>query len=469
MILDNGAYTSWGATTPSVMMLPISSLYKVPNIRYEAKCVYTNNTWAQAMRGYGNPQATFAIESNLDQLAEKAGIDPLEFRLRNANEPGETTPQRFKITTCELKACLQEVSKKLDWPNRKKGLKIAGRGMGMASLIHVGGGARVYKSDGCGTIVKMDDFGRVDVFTGATDIGQGADTVIAQIVAEELGIHPDDINIVDKDTDVCPWDVGAHASRTTFVAGNSALMAARKVKEKILQAAAGFVDRWKDKDGTKHELKLDNNPENLVIRDKMIYSINEPEKKIELGKVLRGAHYEKDGTMIMAECFYDPDNENLDREFKGNLSKTYAYGAHGVEVEVDCETGKVKILKYIAAHDVGRAINPMLLEGQIYGAAAMGTGYALTERLILEKGEVMNPNFRDYKILTAKDEIPIEVVIVESIDADGPFGAKGIGEPGLVPTAPAIANAIYDAIGIRIKDLPMTPEKILKALKESRK
>jgi xanthine dehydrogenase molybdenum-binding subunit len=469
MILDNGAYTSWGATTPSVMMLPISSLYKVPNIRYEAKCVYTNNTWAQAMRGYGNPQATFAIESNLDQLAEKAGIDPLEFRLRNANEPGETTPQRFKITTCELKACLQEVSKKLDWPNRKKGLKIAGRGMGMASLIHVGGGARVYKSDGCGTIVKMDDFGRVDVFTGATDIGQGADTVIAQIVAEELGIHPDDINIVDKDTDVCPWDVGAHASRTTFVAGNSALMAARKVKEKILQAAAGFVDRWKDKDGTKHELKLDNNPENLVIRDKMIYSINEPEKKIELGKVLRGAHYEKDGTMIMAECFYDPDNENLDREFKGNLSKTYAYGAHGVEVEVDCETGKVKILKYIAAHDVGRAINPMLLEGQIYGAAAMGTGYALTERLILEKGEVMNPNFRDYKILTAKDEIPIEVVIIESNDADGPFGAKGIGEPGLVPTAPAIANAIYDAIGIRIKDLPMTPEKILKALKEGNK
>ena len=469
MILDNGAYTSWGATTPSVMMLPISSLYKVPNIRYEAKCVYTNNTWAQAMRGYGNPQATFAIESNLDQLAEKAGIDPLEFRLRNANEPGETTPQRFKITTCELKTCLQEVSKKLDWPNRRKGPKIAGRGMGMASLIHVGGGARVYKSDGCGTIVKMDDFGRVDVFTGATDIGQGADTVIAQIVAEELGIHPDDINIVDKDTDVCPWDVGAHASRTTFVAGNSALMAARKVKEKILQAAAGFVDRWKDKDGTKHELKLDNNPENLVIRDKMIYSINEPEKKIELGKVLRGAHYEKDGTMIMAECFYDPDNENLDREFKGNLSKTYAYGAHGVEVEVDCETGKVKILKYIAAHDVGRAINPMLLEGQIYGAAAMGTGYALTERLILEKGEVMNPNFRDYKILTAKDEIPIEVVIIESNDADGPFGAKGIGEPGLVPTAPAIANAIYDAIGIRIKDLPMTPEKILKALKESRK
>lgn len=468
MILDNGAYTSWGATTPSVMMMPISSLYKVPNIRYEAKCVYTNNTWSQAMRGYGNPQATYAIESNMDQLAEAAGMDALDFRLKNANEPGEVTPQRFKITSCALKECIEEVGKKLDWRAVKKGERKKGRGIGMACLIHVGGGARVYKSDGCGTIVKVDDFGSVDVFTGATDIGQGADTIISQLVAEEMGVLPEDVNIIDRDTDVCPWDVGVHASRTTFVAGNSAVMAARKVKEKILHAAAGFVDRWKDKDGTRHEIKLDDDARNLVIKDRMVYSVKEPEKKIALGKILRGAHYEKNGTMIMAEYFYDPDNENLDREFKGNLSKAYAYGAHGVEVEVDQETGKVKILRYVAAHDVGRAINPMLLEGQIYGAAAQGVGYALTERLILEKGEVMNPNFRDYKLLTAKDVIPVEPVIIESMDEAGPYGAKGIGEPGLVPTAPAIANAIYDAVGIRLKELPMTPERILKALKEKK-
>ncbi|MDD5206525.1 MAG: xanthine dehydrogenase family protein molybdopterin-binding subunit [Desulfobacterales bacterium] len=467
MILDNGAYTSWGATTPSVMMMPISSLYRVPNVRYEAKCVYTNNTWSQAMRGYGNPQATFAIESNMDQLAEKAGADPLEFRMLNANEPGEVTPQRFKITTCGLKECIQEVSKRLDWQKRRKEKKER-RGMGMGCLIHVGGGARVYKSDGCGTIVKMDDFGKVDVFTGATDMGQGADTIIAQLVAEEVGVLPEDVNIVDRDTDVCPWDVGAHASRTTFVAGNAAVMAGKKLKEKILAASAGFVDRWKDKDGTRHEIRLDNDTTNLVIRDRMVYSTKEPEKKIALGKILRGAHYEKGGTMIMAEAFYDPDNENLDREYKGNLSKTYAYGAHGVEVEVDKQTGKVKILRYIAAHDVGRAINPMLLEGQIYGGGAMGVGYALTERLILDKGEVMNANFRDYKMLTAKDVIPMEPVIVETMDQDGPYGAKGIGEPGLVPTAPAIANAIYDAIGVRIKDLPITPERILKELKKVR-
>ena len=465
MTLDNGAYTSWGATTPSVMMMPISSLYKVPNVRYEATCVYTNNTWSQAMRGYGNPQATFAIDSNLDQLALEANIDPMEFRLLNANEPGEITPQRFKITTCGLKECIREVGKRLEWEKRKKEAKIEGRGIGMASLIHVGGGARVYKSDGCGTIVKIDDFGTVSVFTGATDIGQGAETVIAQMVADEIGVLPEDVTIINNDTDVCPWDVGVHASRTTFVAGNSAVMAARKVKERILKISAGYVDRWKDKDGNKHEIRLDEDPENLSITDGVVCSVTDPEIKVSLGKILRGAHYSQGGTMIMAEHFYDPDNENLNREFKGNLSKTYAYGTHGVELEVDRETGKVRILKYIAAHDVGRAINPMLLEGQIYGAAAMGTGYALTEQLILKEGKVMNPNFRDYKILTAKDVIPVEPVIVETMDQDGPYGAKGIGEPGCVPSAPAIANAIYDAIGVRIKSLPITPEKIVEALK----
>ena len=193
-----------------------------------------------------------------------------------------------------------------------------------------------------------------------------------------------------------------------------------------------------------------------------------PDRSLPLEKILRKAHYSPGGTMIMGEYFYDPANENLDREFKGNLSMTYAFGAHGVEVEVDPETGKVKILNYVAAHDVGRAINPLLLEGQVYGGITMGVGYALSEQLILHKGEVMNPNFRDYKMLTAKDRIPIKALVVETDDPAGPFGAKGIGEPGCVPTAPAIANAIYDAIGVRINDLPITPEKIVAALKQKK-
>nr|MBP9560377.1 xanthine dehydrogenase family protein [Syntrophorhabdaceae bacterium] len=364
MILDNGAYTSWGATTPSVMMLPISSLYKVPNVKYTARCVYTNNTYCQAMRGYGNPQATFAIESSLDQLAEKAGIDPLELRRINANEPGEITPQRFKITSCGMKECIEEVSKRLNW-KEKKG-KYNGRGVGIASLIHVGGGARVYKSDGCGTIIKMDDFGKVDVFTGASDIGQGSDTVIAQIVAEVIGIPIEDVNVINNDTDVCPWDVGVHASRTTFVAGNAALGAARKIREQILEAGGKI---------------LEEDPTDLDIKDGMIFSTKNKDKSTPLGKALRRIHYTLGGKMLMAEYFYDPANENFDKEFKGNLSVSYAYGAHGVEVEVDKETGKVKILNYIAAHDVGKPINPLLLEGQIYGGGLQGIGYALGEKM----------------------------------------------------------------------------------------
>jgi xanthine dehydrogenase molybdenum-binding subunit len=452
MILDNGAYTSWGATTPSVMMLPISSLYKVPNIKYTAKCVYTNNTYSQAMRGYGNPQATFAIESSLDQLAEIAGIDPYELRLKNANEPGEITPQNFKITSCGMKECMDEVVKRLDWKGKHG--KHTGRGVGMASLIHVGGGARVYKSDGCGTIIKVDDFGKVDVFTGATDMGQGSETVIAQIIAETIGVSIDDISVINNDTDVCPWDVGAHASRTTFVAGNAALGAAKKIREQILEVAAK---------------SLDESPEFLDIKKGTIFSTRNNEKTIALGKVLRNTHYMPHGKMLMAEYFYDPPNENFDKEFKGNLSVSYAYGSHGVEVEVDKETGQVKVLKYIAAHDVGKAINPMMLEGQIYGGGCMGLGYALGEKMIYEKGELKNGNFLDYKMFTAKDVPPVEAVIVETDEKDGPFGAKGIGEPGAVPTAPAIANAIYDAVGVRIKDLPITPEKVLKALKEKEK
>ena len=479
MILDNGAYTAAGAFAPAIMMVWISGLYRVPNVRYTAKCVYTNNVYASAMRGLGNPQTTFAIESQIDHLAEMAGIDPLDFRLKNANRPGEVTPQNCRITTCGLRDCIDAVAERLDW-RQKKGRR-NGRGVGMASLIHVGGGARLFKTDGCGTMMRIDDVGTVNVFTGATDMGQGADTVITQIVAEELGVRIKDVVVTHTDTDVCPWDVACHASRTTFIAGNSALGAAKKLKQQLLETAAKF---------------LGDRPENLDIRDRNIVSNEDPEIKTPLERVLRAVHYTTSGKVFMAEHYYEPPNsedyldmgEEMKDEkkpaegefeifqkkleekestiFKKNLSTTYSFGTHGVEVEVDKKTGQVKILKYIAAHDVGRAINPMYVEGQIYGGAVMGIGYGLTEKLILQNGQVMNPSFLEYKILTAKDVPKIETILVETNDPDGPFGAKGIGEPGLVPSAPAIANAIYDAIGVRVKELPITPEKILEGLKE---
>jgi CO/xanthine dehydrogenase Mo-binding subunit len=187
-----------------------------------------------------------------------------------------------------------------------------------------------------------------------------------------------------------------------------------------------------------------------------------------IGKLLRKAHFSPNGTMLMAENFYDPDNRNMGKDLKGNMSMTYSFGAHGVKVKVDEETGKVEVLEYVAAHDVGRAINPLLLEGQVYGGVVMGLGYALTEEVVHQNGKNMNANFRDYKLFTAKDAVKIKAPVIETIDKDGPFGAKGIGEPGCVPTAPAVANAIYDAVGVRIKDLPITPEKVLAALKEKK-
>ena len=447
MVLDNGGHTSWGATTPSVMLMPISSLYKVENVKYVAKCVYTNNTYSQAMRGYGNPQATFAIESSMDMLAEKSGIDRIEFRKINENQSGDETPQGLKITTCGLEECIDAVEKELKFDgNNEKGV-----GTGIASLIHVGGGARIYGSDGCGAILKMDDYGKVDVFTGGTDMGQGMDNITAQIVAEELGLLAEDINVIHSDTDICPWDVGAHASRSTFVAGNAALGAAKKVKKKIQAIASKLFDAPADA---------------IELKNKLVFMPGDEEKSMAIGKLLRKAHFKPGGTMLMAEYFYDPDNQNMGRELKGNMSMTYSFGAHGAKVRVDEETGKVEVLEYVAAHDVGRAINPMLLEGQVYGGVVMGLGYALTEEVTVKDGEIMNANFRDYKLFTAKDAVKIKAPVIETDDKDGPFGAKGIGEPGCVPTAPAIANAIYDAVGVRIKDLPITPEKVLAALQE---
>jgi 4-hydroxybenzoyl-CoA reductase alpha subunit len=449
MILDNGAYSSWGATTPLVMMQTISSLYRVPNVKYDVLVVYTNHPYAGAMRGYGNPQATFVVESSMDVLARELGMDPMEFRLKNANQPGDVTGQGVKITSCGLSECIEKAATSIGW--REKRGKAGNRGVGMAAQLHVGGGARIYPSDGCGSTIKVDDYGKVTVITGSTDMGQGSETVIAQIVAEEMGVPVENITVINTDTDITPWDVGAHASRTTFIAGNSARRAAADAKRQILEAAA---QAYRQK------------AENLDMRKGQIFIKGEPEEGIPYAKAIRAGHFRPDGDVILARGWYEPPTERQDKEFRGNISAAYAFAAQAAEVEVDTETGEVKVLKIAAAHDVGRAINPMAVEGQIEGGVSMGLGYGVGEELVLEKGRMLNPNFADYALPTALDMPPIDPIIVETVDPEGPFGAKGMAEPANNPTAPAIANAVYDAVGVRVKDLPITAEKILKALKE---
>ena len=481
VLLDNGAYASWGATYPSVMMLPATSLYRVPNVLFDAKLVYTNNTYCQAMRGYGNPEVNWALECNLDELAREAGIDPLAIRLLNCNEPGETTPMGLKISTCGLRECLEQTADKLGWQHKRGKDSGKRRGVGIASLFHVGGSGRIYRSDASGMILKFDDFGNVYVSTGAVEMGQGLHSVLSRSVAEALGIRPESVHITPTDTSTCPWDVGTHASRGAFMACNGAILAAQKARAAIFELCEGLFASEVEKNlkGKRKrdaayqppafDVRAGAKRDRFDIADGFVFIKDapaDPVLRVELGRLLRAAHFRQNGQMLTIEAFHDPPSELPDWEKgKGNMSATYAYGVQGAEVEVDIETGEVEILRMVAVHDVGKVLNPDTLKGQIYGALAQGVGYTLYEQVLTSGGKILNPGFRDYKIPTAHEmRFPIDLGFVETDDAFGPFGAKGVGEPGLVPTAPAIANAIFDAVGIRLYHLPLTPERVLSAL-----
>jgi xanthine dehydrogenase molybdenum-binding subunit len=458
MTLDNGGHTSWGATTPWIMMRTFSSLYRVPHVRQHVDVVYTNNIYACAFRGYGNPQATFALESQVDQLAAELGIDPLEIRSKNAQEAGETTGQNMFLRTCGLKECLQTAADNGGWAERRRQVATSerqnvARGIGMASLFHVGGGAKIYRSDGCGTILKLDDFGGITVLTGSSEIGQGSETIIGQIVAEELGLPLKNVRVINNDTDLTPWDVGVHASRTTFIAGNSALRAAREARRKLLETAAARLKR------VPTELDL--------VRGKVVDRASGAPLE-SIGKIIRGLHFGKKNELVMTTDFYEPPSTAPDEHHMGDISACYAFGTHVAEVEVDLDTGVIKVLRLCAAHDVGRVINRLGIEGQVEGGIAQGMGYCLSEEVKVKDGYVLNPSFTDYKIGTTTDVPDLDLAFVETNDPAGPHGAKGIGESPLIPVAAAIANAVYHATGVRITTLPFTPERVLAKLQEAR-
>jgi CO/xanthine dehydrogenase Mo-binding subunit len=444
----------------------VGSLYRLPHARFRADMVYTNSPVTGAMRGFGNPQSTFFVEMGMDQAAEAIGMDPLSFRVQNANRPNEETSQGLKITTCGLRECLIDVGERLDWSRRGRRFTDAGEpvteerarfsplraGLGVASTLNVGGGARIYRSDGCGATVKIDDFGRVVVTTGATEIGQGADVVLTQIVAEVLGVRLEDVTVINGDTALTLWDVGTHASRTTFIAGNAAKMAAEEARGQILAFAAGLLGAPADR---------------LTIKDGLVLVVDNHERAMSLDKVVRRLHLRQGGSVVTAQAWYDPDTQMIDKEsYMGNMSMTYGFGAHAVEVEVDTGSGQVTVKRIVATHDAGRIINPLYAEAQIEGGIQMGLGYALMEELIVKDGRVLNDEFHNYRLARSLDMPRIETVFVETDDPTGPYGAKGLGEMGVNPVAAAIANAIYDAVGVRVTSLPITPEKILRALDE---
>jgi xanthine dehydrogenase molybdenum-binding subunit len=316
-------------------------------------------------------------------------------------------------------------------------------------MFHVGGGARIYRSDGCGAIVKLDDFGKVTLITGASEIGQGSETVLAMIVAETLGVPLERVDVINSDTSVRPWDVGTHASRTTFVAGNAARLAAEKVRTQLLDMAAA---------------QLDEPAAALGVKGGWVFFRRDPQRRLQYEVVARAGHFRGGGRVLVAEAFYDPPTTMLDKNFQGNVSAAYTSAFQAVLVDVDPESGRVVVRKVVSAHDVGRALNPAAAEGQVHGGVHMGLGYALSEKLVVDRGQVLTQTFMDYAVFKADDMPEIVVRLIESVDAEGPFGAKGLGESGVIPVAAAVRNAIKDAIGVRFTELPITPERVRAAV-----
>jgi len=450
VVTDNGAYNSHGITITMGVGTKCTYLWGLPNVKYEADVVFTNKVYGGAFRGYGNPQITFAIESQMDMIAEKLGMDVKDLSLKNANYEGQLTCMGHKITSCGLKDCIDQAAEAVGWKEKRR--KPGNRGVGMASLMHTGGGVRLLFGD-CNlsdVFIKMNNDGTIDLASGMAEIGQGSDTALAQIAAEELGISIKDVNVITGDTWTTPQCLGAWGSREVFVAGNAVKMAAGEIRRKLFEEASRML-----------EARVDD----LVAKERKVYVKGNPEKFVSIAQVATTC-YNRGRILAGRGCYDDPTTYIPDSKTGYGGVPTYAFGTHAIEVEVDRKTGRVKVLNFVAAHDVGKVINPMMAEGQIEGGGLQGLGYALSEGLVWEEGIVLNPNFQDYRIFYINDVPRMKSVMVESIDPDGPYGAKGLGEPGLVPTAAAIANAIYDAVGVRIKSLPITPEKILRALKE---
>jgi xanthine dehydrogenase molybdenum-binding subunit len=419
-------------------------LYKIPNYGFTGTAVFTNKSLCGALRGYGNPQMNFAQESQMDILAARLDMDPLEFRLKNYRELGEMDPVlNDEIRSNGLKECLEKGAQSSGWEKKRRPKPARGskrRGIGLSVVLHGTGAGKALPDPAAATVMINAD-GSVNLVTAAADEGQGNRTVLAQIASETLGIEFEKISVSETDTETTPLDCGTHGSRQAYGGGLAVQAAAKEARQKLLA----------------HAFKELGVPEDqLQTRDGVIFESGHPANKILISDLMRKTQIEDMGVceqVIGSAAGVAPAMPGY-------------YGAVFAEVEVDIETGEVNVLKLTSAFDVGRAINPDLVEGQIIGGGAMGVGFALTEDLLVENGRIMNSSFTDYRLLRACDVPEIVPIIVESHEPTGPYGAKGVGEGCMVNVASAIANAIYHATGVRLTDLPMTPEVILQGLRE---
>lgn len=456
---DAGAYTEYGVNITRASGYSSTGPYFVPNVHADSYCVYTNHPVGGPMRGFGMPEIHWGIEQVIDTICRKMNFDPVEFRKQNAIKDGQEIVTGMKMHPTGLTRCIEEAAKHLGWhePKAAPSAPHKKRGRGIATMWKA---PAMPPDAGSSAILKFNEDASVSLLVSGMEIGQGTLTTMAQIAAEELGIPYETIDVQTPDTDYSPYEWQTVASRLTWSMGNATLDAARDAKAQVFELVAEAWDTTPEhlysKDGYVFEQHGDRK---FAFKDAVIYGVMMP------SGILKG------GPIIGRGKFIPPDVSALDRE-TGQGPKAvvhYTTGAQAIEIEVDEETGEIEVLKVGAAYDCGKAINPLNIKGQVVGGVAMGMGTALFEQLMLKDGKVLNPSFVDYKLTSSKD-MPDEInyTIVEVAQEDGPFGARGIGEHTMIPTAPAIANALYDALGIRIHTLPMTAEKVLQALKAKR-
>ncbi len=445
IIGDTGAYASYGPAVLTRTPIHATGPYDVPNVYMESIFAYTNNPMAGAMRGFGVPQVAFAHESQMNLLAQELGITPMEIRLRNCFRTGSVTAtgQELKASV-GIRATLEAIEPYYEKSVREKSKDLPAyvrRGIGLASMVY--GIGNTGMQNPATAEIELDDQGRITLFTGAADIGQGSSTVLAQIAAEELGVRPEDIRLVAADTAYTTSAGASSASRQTYISGNAVLEAADKLKDLLLTEAV---------------MMLKSDRSELALEAGAIHVKTHPEKSVSFKKIADRAR--RLGLPLKWQGYFNPATTTLDPETgQGIPYSTYAFATHLAEVEVDIITGEVRVIRVVASHDVGKAINPSNVRGQIYSGVAMGIGFALMEEFIPGRTESM----KDYHIPCIADMPEIVPIIVEDSEPTGPFGAKGVGEPALIPTAPAILNAIADALGTRIYDLPANLERVLKA------
>ncbi len=446
-ILNTGAYAAAGGKVTLTTGHRWIMLYRTPNVHYQGKCVYCNTPVAAAMRGFGTPQQSFATESMIDEIAEKLGIDPVEIRLKNHRRLGDFDPiSKITLGSVGIPECLTKGAEAIEWTKKRKAKKTGGRyrrGVGVAMGTH-NTGVKPFVNELSSAFIKVNEDGSFNLLTGVIDLGQGSDTVLAQIAAEVLGVSVEDISVVDPgDTDSTPYDMGTHSSRQTYLGGMAVKMAAEEAKSQLLDEAAK---------------RLEARREDLEMKDRKIYVKGSPSTAIPLADVAVGLIHGDISHQVMGRGSFSP------------VTNAPPFEVHFAEVEVDTETGALKVIKFVAAHDLGKVINPLLSEGQVQGGVHMGIGYAFWEGIQIDPhtGQYLNLNLMDYKTTSAVDMPPLEVILVESHEPTGPYGAKGLGEPAMVPTAPAIANAIYDAIGIRFRQLPITRQRVLEAIQKQK-